>query len=59
MKLIQELTHLFQRNKKNPELYCKVFEDNRSAIAIAESKKFTPRKKHIALKYHHFKNICS
>jgi len=33
-----------------------VFEDNRSAIAIAEANKFTPRTKHIALKYHHFRN---
>mmetsp|Transcript_33271 Transcript_33271/g.67131 ORF Transcript_33271/g.67131 Transcript_33271/m.67131 type:complete len:167 (+) Transcript_33271:66-566(+) len=38
-----------------PEVHCKVFEDNRSAIVIAESAKFTPRTKHIVLKYHHFR----
>ena len=29
-------------------------EDNLSAIAMVESLKFTPRTKHIAIKYHHF-----
>ena len=29
-------------------------EDNLSAIEMAESLKFTPRTKHIAIKYHHF-----
>jgi hypothetical protein len=31
-----------------------VHEDNLLAIAIAESLKFTPHTKHIAIKYHHF-----
>ncbi len=31
-------------------------EDNLSAIAMAESLKFTPRTKHIAIKYHHFRS---
>eukprot|EP00957_Ditylum_brightwellii_P043545 3301368-Ditylum_brightwellii.AAC.1 len=35
----------------------KVFEDNKSCIAIAKVFKFNPRTKHIALKYHHFKNL--
>ena len=38
------------------EGHCKVFEDNRSAITIAEANKFTPRTEHIALKYHHFRS---
>jgi hypothetical protein len=29
-------------------------EDNLSAVAMAESLKFTPCTKHIAIKYHHF-----
>ena len=33
----------------------RVFEDNESAIAIANSSKFSPRTKHIAIKYHHFR----
>ena len=31
---------------------CKVFKDNQSSIIVAESKKLSPRKKHIAIKYH-------
>ena len=33
-----------------------VHEDNCSNIAMAESLKFTPRTKHIAIKYHHFRS---
>ena len=33
-----------------------VHEDNLSSIAMAESLKFTPRTKHIAIKYHHFRS---
>ena len=36
-----------------------VWEDNRSCIKLSESPKFTPRKKHIALKYHHFRRFVS
>jgi hypothetical protein len=32
-----------------------LYEDNLSAIAMAESLKFTPPTKHIAIKYHHFR----
>ena len=33
-----------------------VHEDNISSISMAESLKFTPRTKHIAIKYHHFRS---
>ena len=39
-----------------PGFHCKVWEDNQSCIAMATSKKFSPRTKHIALKYHHFRS---
>ncbi len=38
-----------------PNLYCMVWEDNQSCIAMTTSQKFMPWMKHIALKYHHFK----
>ena len=44
---------------KNPNLFCTVWEDNQSTIKVAESPKFTPRTKHIALKYHHFRKFVS
>ena len=34
---------------------CKVFEDNSGAIELAKAPKICPHTKHIALKYHHFK----
>lgn len=34
-----------------------MFEDNNSCIALATSEKFSPRTKHIALKYHHFRTF--
>ena len=55
MQLLRELSPIFHINKRKPELFCEVFEDNRSTIAVAESKKYTPRTKHIALKYHYFR----
>ena len=33
-----------------------VHEDKLSAISMSESSKFTPRTKHIAIKYHHFQS---
>ena len=36
-------------------LHSTVFEDNNGAIALALSPKMTPRTKHIAVKYHHFR----
>ena len=39
-----------------PKLYCKIFEDNKACISMATNLRFTPRTKHLALKYHHFKS---
>ena len=57
MYLMEELVKIFELYVPTPEVHCTVFEDNRSCIAIAESQKFTPRTKHIALKYHHFRSL--
>ena len=38
------------------KLYSTVFEDNNGALAIAQSPRMSPRTKHIAIKYHHFRN---
>ena len=39
MEFMKELKHLFHINKSKPKFFCEVFQDNRSAIAVAESKK--------------------
>jgi hypothetical protein len=55
MTVMDELNKVFPLLMEAPQFYCKVWEDNQSCIAMATSQKFTPRTKHIALKYHHFK----
>ena len=39
-----------------PKMRIKVFEDNEDAIYIANTFKYNPRTKYIALKYHHFRS---
>jgi KUP system potassium uptake protein len=38
----------------SPRFVIKAREDNQSCIAMAQNPKFSPRAKHIAIKYHHF-----
>ena len=57
MHILSEISCVFNDlYMPKPDIHCKVFEDNRSAIVMAESTKFSPRTKHIALKYHHFRS---
>ena len=55
LTVMKEINEVFPLMMEPPNFYCKVWEDNQSCIAMATSQKFTPRTKHIALKYHHFK----
>jgi len=55
MTLMKELHGVFPIHINKPNFICKVHEDNQSYIKMAHSDKITPRTKHIALKYHHFK----
>lgn len=57
MNFMAEVSCIFDLDVPKPKIKCKVFEDNRSCISIAEASKFTPRTKHIALKYHHFRRF--
>jgi len=57
MDLLEELAKVFPLHMPCPEVHCQVFEDNQSCISIAKSYKFSPRTKHIALKYHHFRKF--
>ena len=38
-----------------PNVYCKVFEDNSGALELARFPKVCPRTKHINVYYHHFR----
>jgi len=52
--LIKEIHCIFDLPNPMTDFNITLHKDNLSAIAMAESLKFTPRTKHIAIKYHHF-----
>ena len=54
--LSKEINCIFPLHLPSTDFCLTVHEDNLSTIAIAESLKFTPRTKHIAIKYHHFRS---
>ena len=55
MNLIVKVGKVFPHHNPKPEFHCKLFEDNNICIRVAETSKLTPRTKHIAIKYHHFR----
>ena len=52
--LMREMNVIFPLYLPQPKFVLKVREDNQSCIAMTNNPKFTPRTKHIAIKYHHF-----
>ena len=59
LNLMGEIKQFLPVTNKNPNFFCTVWEDKESTIKVAESPKFTPHTKHIALKYHHFRQFVS
>jgi len=58
MTMMEELKDSFpQLFLDKPGFFCKVWEDNQACLAMATSHRFSPRTKHIALKYHHFRSF--
>jgi hypothetical protein len=57
-QLMKEINVIFPLYLPQPKFVIKVREDNQSCIAMAQNPKFSPRTKHIALKYHHFLQAC-
>ena len=57
--LMKETTGLFGILTRDPVFRCTVWEDNESCITVTKSPKFTPRKNHIAINYHHFRRFVS
>ena len=55
MKLMKEVSFIFDINLPKREVFRKLFEDNQSCIAVVESKQLSPRTKHITIEYHHFR----
>ena len=52
--LMNEINVIFPLYLSSPRFVIKVREDNQSCIAMALNPKFSPRTKHIAIKYHLF-----
>ena len=59
LNLLQETSDNLGLISSKPVFKCKVWEDNQSCMKIAKSPKFTPRTKHIAIKYHHFRSFIN
>ena len=55
MASMKEVSYIFDIHIPKPELFCKVLVENESCITVAEPNKFSPRTKHIAVKYHHLR----
>ena len=55
MNLIEEASDLWSTDTFKPQIICKLFEDNNKALELAKAPKYRPCTKHIALKYHHFR----
>ena len=59
MGLLKEISGTFGLITRKPVFRCTVWEDNNSCITVAKSPKFTPRTKHIAIKYHYFRSYVA
>ena len=57
MNLLKEIKPYMKLEIKDSQMNCTIHEDNTSCITIAESQRFTPRTKHISLKYHWFRSF--
>ena len=54
--ILIELSHILHFKIETPITRSTVFEDNNGAIELAREPKYRPRTKHIAIKYHHFRD---
>jgi len=52
---VTELSGVFGENRPVVKLHCTLFEDNNGALELASTPRYRPRTKHIAIKYHHFR----
>ena len=55
MELLKEINEIFPTHIPTPKINCKTWEDNNRCVSLATKQKFSPRTKHIAIKYHHFR----
>ena len=58
-EMFNELRQFLKILPLTPQVKCTLFEDNVGAETLAKSPKMTPRTKHIAIKYHHFRQAVN
>ena len=56
MQLMKEIDEIFLIRQSKLLIHCNVYEDNESCILMVKNRKFSPRSKHIAIKYHNFRS---
>ena len=52
---VSEMDNIFSTSSPKVRLHCTLFEDNNGALELAMKPRYCPRTKHIAIKYHHFR----
>ena len=55
MNQMKTMNKIFGQVNEKPDIYCTLFEDNNGALELAKTPRYRPRTKHIAIKYHHFR----
>ena len=59
INILGEIKMNFKVIDNLPQIHCKLFEDNKSALALAKAPQMNPRTKYISLKYHHFRSYVA
>lgn len=55
MDQTEEFKNIYGHKDEKPMIHCTLFEDNNGALELAREPRYRPRTKHIAIKYHHFR----
>ena len=57
MTLLKEVYFILDIHLPKPEVFCKVFNNNKSCIYVAEFTKLSRGTKYISIKYHHLRSF--
>ena len=55
VELLKEVSFIYYIHLPTPEVFYMVFKENQICIAMAQSNRFLPRKKHVVIEYHRFR----
>lgn len=57
MNILKEISVAMKLTMNTPEIKCTFFEDNNGALELAQTLNICPRTKHVAVKYHFFRDF--